>query len=147
LFSFYAVLNAAIFAIAWYRAWRELNLLGFAFTFGIGTLWGVMHYAPEKLATTLPFLLLFFTFYLLLPLLHARRQPAGRPIVDACLVFGTPLVAFAQLAALLEGDAYPLAASALGLAALYALLALLRREQGGLLQQAHLALAIGFATL
>src|SRR5690606_15346388 len=92
-------------------------------------------------------LLLFFTFYLLLPLLHARRQPASRPIVDACLVFGAPLVAFAQLAALLEGDAYPLAASALGLGALYALLALLRREQGGLLQQAHLALAIGFATL
>lgn len=39
LFSYYAALNAGIFAIAWVRPWRILNLLGFAFTFGIGTLW------------------------------------------------------------------------------------------------------------
>lgn len=32
LFSYYALLNAGIFAIAWFRAWRQLNLLGFAFT-------------------------------------------------------------------------------------------------------------------
>ncbi|RYZ69246.1 MAG: DUF2339 domain-containing protein, partial [Lysobacteraceae bacterium] len=32
LFSYYAVLNAAILAIAWWRPWRVLNLLGFAFT-------------------------------------------------------------------------------------------------------------------
>jgi len=37
LFSYYAVLNAGIVAIAWTRPWRVLNLLGFAFTFGIGT--------------------------------------------------------------------------------------------------------------
>ncbi|WP_141739234.1 DUF2339 domain-containing protein, partial [Stenotrophomonas sp. BIIR7] len=42
LFSYYAVLNAAILAIAWWRPWRALNLLGFAFTFGIGTAWGVL---------------------------------------------------------------------------------------------------------
>ncbi len=148
LFSFYAVLNAAIFAIAWYRSWRELNLLGFAFTFGIGTLWGIEHYSPDKFATTLPFLLLFFGFYLLLPLLHARRaDAAGRRIVDASLVFGTPLVAFAQLAALLDGNDPALAASALGLGALYAVLARGRRAPVPLLQQAYAALAVGFATL
>ncbi|EAP71525.1 Hypothetical Protein RRSL_01530 [Ralstonia solanacearum UW551] len=33
LFSYYALLNAGIFAIAWFRAWRMLNLLGFVFHF------------------------------------------------------------------------------------------------------------------
>ena len=37
LFSYYALLNLAIFAIAWARPWRALNLLGFVFTFAIGT--------------------------------------------------------------------------------------------------------------
>ena len=33
LFSFYALLNLGILLIAWFKAWRSLNLLGFAFTF------------------------------------------------------------------------------------------------------------------
>ncbi len=41
LFSFYAVLDAGILAIAYYKAWRELNLVGFAFTFVIGLVWGM----------------------------------------------------------------------------------------------------------
>src|SRR5690606_4939961 len=60
LFAYYAVLNAAIFAIAWMRPWRVLNLLGFAFTWGIGIAWGVLAYRPEHYASTQPFLLLFF---------------------------------------------------------------------------------------
>lgn len=92
LFSYYAVLNAGIFAIAWFRPWRALNLLGFAFTFGIGTFWGVLQYVPDKFSSTEPFLLLFFVFYLLIPLLYARRQPASRrDLIDGSLVFGTPL--------------------------------------------------------
>ncbi len=33
LFGYFAVLNAAIFALAWARAWRALNAVGFVFTF------------------------------------------------------------------------------------------------------------------
>src|SRR6267378_2811744 len=47
LFSYYLVLNLGIFAIAWRKAWRVLNLVGFGFTFVIGTLWGVTSYRPE----------------------------------------------------------------------------------------------------
>lgn len=148
LFTFYAVLNAAIFAIAWLRSWRELNLLGFAFTFGIGTFWGWQQYRPEHFASTWPFLLLFFVFYLLIPVLHARRGDADRDPLDASLVFGTPLVSFALLAGLLEGERMPLAVSAVAVAALYGLLAW--RVVGAtapLLQLAHRVLAVGFATL
>ncbi|MCI2243075.1 DUF2339 domain-containing protein [Xanthomonas sp. PPL568] len=150
LFSYYALLNAAVFAIAWYRPWRVLNLLGFGFTFGIGTLWGVLQYRPEQFASTEPFLLLFFAFYLLIPILYARRQTAVRStLIDGSLLFGTPLIAFSLQAGLLRGERLPLALCALGLAALYALLAaaLIRRARFALLGQAYAVLAVGFATL
>ena len=150
LFSYYAVLNAAIFAIAWWRPWRALNLLGFAFTFGIGTVWGVLQYDADKFASTEPFLLLFFAFYLVIPILYARRQPAEkRDLVDGSLVFGTPLIAFSLQAGMLHDDRLLLALCALGLAALYAGLAwaLIRRERYAALGQSHAVLAVGFATL
>ncbi|WP_415916349.1 DUF2339 domain-containing protein [Xanthomonas arboricola] len=150
LFSYYAVLNAGIVAIAWTRPWRVLNLLGFAFTFGIGTLWGALQYTPAKFATTEPFLLLFFAMYVAIPVLHARRGDgsAGK-LIDGSLLFGTPLVAFALQARLLDGERLPLALCALAVAALYAGLAswLLRRASTRLLGQAHAMLAVGFATL
>ncbi|MEO5629132.1 MAG: DUF2339 domain-containing protein, partial [Thermomonas sp.] len=150
LFAYYAMLNAAIFAIAWVRPWRILNLLGFAFTWGIGIVWGVLDYAPEKYASTQPFLLLFFAFYLLLPILYARKRPA-RPNdrIDGCLLFGTPLIAFSLQAGLMDGERMPLAFCALGLAAVYALLArlLIHRERYAVLGQGHAILAVGFATL
>ena len=150
LFSYYAIVNAAIVGIAWYRAWRVLNLLGFAFTFGIGTVWGVLDYAPHKYASTQPFLLLFFLFYLAIPLLFARRRPPGRrDLIDGCLLFGVPLVAFSLQAGLMAGRPMALAFCALGLGALYMALAWWLRQRRGfdLLLQAYAMLAVGFATL
>ena len=150
LFSYYALLNAGVFAIAWVRPWRALNLLGFAFTFGIGTLWGVTAYRPEQFASTEPFLLLFFAIYVAVPVLYARRAGLSpTAVIDGSLVFGTPLVAFALQAALLPDDTLRLALCALAVAAMYAVLAawLMRDERTRLLGGAHAVLAVGFATL
>jgi uncharacterized membrane protein len=150
LFGYYAVLNAGIFAIAWWRAWRVLNVLGFAFTFGIGAVWGVLRYQPDQFATTEPFLLLFFGLYLLLPILYARRRAAGRrDLLDGCLVFGTPLVAFSLQAGLLQGESLPLAYCALALGGIYAALAwwLRRHRHFQRLVAPYAVLAVGFATL
>ncbi|MCL7713134.1 DUF2339 domain-containing protein [Stenotrophomonas mori] len=150
LFSYYALLNTGLFAIAWVRPWRILNLLGFAFTWGIGTLWGVLDYTPAKFASTEPFLVLFFAFYLLLPLLYARRAATpGGARIDGCLLFGTPLVAFSLQAGLLQGERMALALCALGVAVLYAGLAyaLRGRARLQLLAQGYAILAVGFATL
>ncbi|MEO7325321.1 MAG: DUF2339 domain-containing protein [Dokdonella sp.] len=150
LFSYYALLNLAIFAIAWVRPWRALNLLGFVFTFAIGTAWGVLSYHSELFASTEPFLLIYFAIYLAVPILYARkREPTQRDIVDGSLVFGNPLLAFALHAALLNGERMPLAYSALALAAIYALLAwqLVRRERMRVLGEAFAVLGVGFATL
>ncbi len=150
LFSYYAVLNLAILGVAWWKPWRILNLLGFAFTFGIGTIWGVLDYAPHKFGGTEPFLLLFFALYLIIPLLYARKQPESRRgFIDGCLVFGAPLVAFSLQAGLLRGEPLPLAFNALGLAAIYAVLAafLRRRTRYAALVTPYALLAVGFATL
>lgn len=148
LFAYYALLNLAIFAIAWARSWRALNLLGFFFTFAIGTAWGVLRYQHALFASTEPFLVLFYAIYLAIPILHARRrEPTQRDIVDGTLVFGNPLAAFALQAALLEGERMPLAYSALALAALYAMLAAWQMPRRRVLGESFAVLAAGFATL
>jgi uncharacterized membrane protein len=152
LFSFYAVLNASILGISYYKAWRELNLLGFAFTFVIGLLWGSKHYRPELFSSTEPFLALFFLFYVSIAVLFALRQaPRLTHYVDGTIVFGTPLVAFGLQAALVRDMEYGSAWSAFALAAFYIALASVlyarRRETLRLLVESFLALGVGFATL
>lgn len=120
LFSYYLVLNLAIVAVAWLRAWRPLNLLGFFATFGVATAWGALKYQPEHFASTEPFLIAFFAIYLLASLLYATRHSlAPKQAVDATLVFGTPLVAFGLQAALVKDIEYATAFSSLALGALY----------------------------
>jgi uncharacterized membrane protein len=148
LFSYYALLNLAVFAIAWVRPWRALNLLGFFFTFAIGTAWGVLRYEHALFASTEPFLVLFFAIYLAIPILYARRrEPQQRDLVDGTLVFGNPLIAFALQSALLEGERMPLACSALALAALYAALAVWQMPRRRVLGESFAVLGAGLATL
>jgi uncharacterized membrane protein len=151
LFSYYALLNAGIFGIAWFKAWRPLNLLGFVFTFTIGTAWGVSAYRPALLASTEPFLILFFLMYVSIALLYAvHREIALKHYVDGTLVFGTPIVAIGLQAGLMHGVGFGLAWSAVALAAFYlAIAGWLRRGQPRLrmLFEAMLALGVIFATL
>jgi uncharacterized membrane protein len=152
LFSYYLLLNLAILGIAWYRAWRILNVLGFAFTFGVGTYWGYEYYRPELFASTEPFLLAFFLFYQAIAILFAIRQlPKLRGIVDGTLVFGTPVIAFALQSRLVADTEYGLAISAITIAVFYTLVATwLQRTQGRqlrLLIESFIALAVAFATI
>ena len=152
LFSFYAMLNAGIVAIAWHKAWRVLNLLGFVFTFGIATVWGANAYRPELFATTEPFLVLFFAMYVGITILFASREaPRLRSYVDGTLLFGTPIVAFGLQAALLRDTPFGAAFSAVAMAAFYLLLAAGVRARAPhtlrLLFESFLALGVVFATL
>ena len=152
LFSFYAVLNAGILFIAWFKAWRELNLVGFVFTALIGFAWGSARYQPEVFATTEPFLILFFLMYVVIAVLFAMRQaPKLTHYVDGTIVFGVPLVAFGMQAAMLKDTEFGAAISALSIAALYLVLATIlhakKRDSLRLLVESFLALGVGFATL
>ncbi|WP_051207308.1 DUF2339 domain-containing protein [Saccharospirillum impatiens] len=152
LFSYYALLNAGILGVAWFKAWRVLNLLGFLFTFVIGTLWGVLRYTPDQLPGAQAFLILFFLFYVLIALLFASRQPPKlKGYVDGTLVFGVPLVGFGLQAGLVQSHEYGLAISALVVGVFYSLLRVACRRLGGapyaLLSEAYLALALVFVSL
>ncbi|MBL8523273.1 MAG: DUF2339 domain-containing protein, partial [Betaproteobacteria bacterium] len=151
LFSYYLLLNLVILAASWFKSWRELNFIGFLFTFAIALLWGNSTYRPEHFATVEPFLIAFFLLYLAIPILFAHRQPPElKGLVDGTLVFGVPMSVAMMQAALTRGMGdYILAWSALGAALIYGGLAwtLWRRENMRLLAEAHLALAIVFGTV
>ncbi|QTN27951.1 DUF2339 domain-containing protein [Rhodoferax sp. AJA081-3] len=153
LFSYYLLLGGAIAAVAWLKAWRALNLLGFFATFGVATAWGVLKYRPDQLATTEPFLIAFFVLYLAASLMYATRhglQP--KQAVDATLIFGLPLVAFGLQAGLVRDIEYATAFSSLAMGAIYLGLGwwALKRQDAGVgqwLAECFVALGMGFVTL
>jgi uncharacterized membrane protein len=152
LFGYFAVLNAVIFALAWKRAWRALNVLGFAFTFVLGAVWGNRFYTPAQYAIVQPYLILFFAFFVGIAILYARRGPLdAKAPVDGVLVFGVPIVGFAFQMAIVRSHRYGVAWSAATLAAIYGVLwfVLRTRTSDGLalLAKAFAALAVIFATL
>jgi uncharacterized membrane protein len=151
LFSYYAVLNAGVVGVAWFRAWRLLNWLAFLFTFGIGFIWGRRFYEPALFATTEPFLILFFLLFVAVAVIFAHRQPPQlRGYIDGSIVFGTPALAFAMQSSLVRDIPFGRAYSAVALSALYlALTRLLWRRDAALrpLAEAFLALAVVFLIL
>lgn len=152
LFSYYALLNAGVLAIAYRRAWRELNIAGFLFTFVIGAMWGARFYRPAYFASIEPFLVLFFLMYVAVPIFFARHQAVSlRAPVDATLVFGVPLAAFGMQHGLVRDFEYASAISAAVLAAFYLTLATRLFQRGSdalrLLVEAYFALGVVFATL
>lgn len=152
LFGFYLVLNLGVFVVAWYKAWRPLNLVAFAFTFVIGAFWGSAYYRPEHYATTQPYLIAFFLLYVAIAVLFALRRAQGKlDYVDSVLVFGVPLVAAGLQFGMIREIEYGAAWSALALGGFYVLLARglwkLHREPLQLLAESFIALGVGFATL
>jgi uncharacterized membrane protein len=152
LFSYYAVLNAGIVAIAWRRSWRSLNFLGFLFTFLIGTAWGVQRYEAAHYDSAQFFLALFVIFYAAIAILYAWRQaPQLKSYVDATLVFGVPIVAMGLQYGMVKDMHLGSALSALAFGLFYATLGLLLwRWRAGtlrLLVESFLALGVVFGTL
>jgi uncharacterized membrane protein len=152
LFSYYTVLNLGVFAIAWFRAWRVLNLVGFLFTFGVAGAFRAFSYQPENLVSTDCFLLLFFVMYVAISILFSLRQPPKlKGYVSGSLVFGLPVAAFTIHATLVSHLEFGLAWSAFGFGLFYLALAALlfvsRNPNLRLLAEAFAALGVVFASL
>ncbi|MCC6247078.1 MAG: DUF2339 domain-containing protein [Rubrivivax sp.] len=169
LFAYYLALDLGIAAVAWFRHWRVLNLIGFFATFGVATLWGVLQYRPAHYATSQAFLVAFFLLFVAVTLLPARRaaragaseaagddadaatqaRARGAAWINGSLLFGLPTVAFALQLGLVRHWPYGSALSALALAAFYVgLAAWLRRHPAlTLVHEASLAIAVVFLTL
>lgn len=171
LFSWYLLLDLGIAAIAWFRAWRALNLIGFAFSFGVGTAWGFFNYAAKDYLSAQLFLVAFFLVFVAVLLLPGRRAAGLAASVDrladaqantsvppdakrqrwlnGSLLFGLPVLAFGLQAGLVKDVEFGPALSALVMAAFYILLAMLmrRRPAMALAFEGCLAVGVVFLTL
>jgi uncharacterized membrane protein len=152
LFSYYTILNLGIIFISWKKAWRELNLLGFVFTFAIGTAWGVLKYNPEFYWSTQPFLIAFFLMYVAIPLIFANKKaPELRGYVDGTIVFGNSMLTLVLQLQLVKGVEYGGAFSALALAAFYIFLSryLIKHKNTNyrLISEAFISIGIVFTTV
>ncbi len=176
LFTYLALLNSGVAAIARFKTWRSLNLIGFAGTLAIALTWGTSEYTAELLKSTEPFLLyhwLLYTLVACLYALHRRDEDEGEPSVpdnanleqladsllthgsvigaiDGTLLFGTAAAAFVLQYHMLPDGANQWAAGAsLGFAAVYTLLAAYfsGSRDFPLLRQALGALSLLFVTL
>ena len=155
LFTYYLVLDAGIAAVAWFKTWRSLNLVGFFATFLVATAWGVLRYRPESFAMSQTFLIAFFLLFVLIMLLPARRAATADAAhrsdgwVNSTLLFGLPTIVFALQYGLVRDREYGAALSALAFAAFYVLLATTMKKRAvlSLPFDASLAIATVFLTL
>jgi uncharacterized membrane protein len=95
LFTYVALLDAGVLAIAYFKSWRSLDFLSFAATVAIGVGWALEFWSPDKVWITLFFLSVFFLLYGLLAFFH--NVLPGRPtrwfdvslaIANATVYFG-----------------------------------------------------------
>ncbi len=166
VFGFFAVLNAAIFAVAWFKTWPELNLLGAGFTFSLSAFWLSNRYEQDEWVSAQPFIALFVLMYMVLPAVFAVRQavdlkslfgesrPSGMPFVreawTAPLLFGSPFMGLWLQQLAVGHTEYGLAVSAAALAAVQGGLALASRRLGtdrGQLAEAYAGLAVTFSAI
>ena len=150
LFAFYLLLDLGVLGVAWFRAWRELNWIAFAFTFGVSGLWSVQRYSPADFAVGQGFLASFWLLFLSVAMLYALRQPsARRGRFDTTLVFALPLVAFGIQTRFTHGLDLAFAAVIGSAVYLAASATLLRRREAALrlLVEANFGLGVAFLTL
>jgi uncharacterized membrane protein len=142
LFGYLLVLDIGIFAVAWFQAWRVLNLIGAVGTFTLAVGWAHRYYTDDQFGTVQPFLLVFFLLFTAIALLFARRtlkdaaDDADQPLaaraantlrrvgrVDSALVFGVPMAAFGLQYLMVRHWEFGPAFAALGFSAFYLVLA------------------------
>jgi uncharacterized membrane protein len=175
LMTYLAVLDVGIFLVAWFNAWRVLNVIAFVGTFTLSLGWANKFYTPADYGLVQPFLIFFFVLFAVIGVLfacrtllearhaatldEASRSGTTNPLmgmklvgrVDSALVFGNPLTAFGLQYLLVKHTEYGAAFSALAIAAFYLLLArfIFSKEKHGLalLAEAYVIVAAIFATL
>jgi uncharacterized membrane protein len=171
LFSYLALLDVGVILIAWFKAWRPLNLIAFVGTFTLAGAWAQGHYDDALYAGVQAYLLLFFALFTAIGVLFARRALALGPVqdaadalaqraaqalaqvgrVDSTLVFGVPLVAYGLQYLLVKNWEYGPAWAALAFSMIYLLLGTVTMRGGApryaLLGEAYVIVSVIFGTL
>jgi uncharacterized membrane protein len=106
LFSYIALLDAGVLALAFTKQWRVLNYLAFVGTVLMVAAWMLSNYTSEKLTPTIFFLTLFFIIFALLAILYNVMNRRPTRWLDLALVFTNALLYFGTSYALLNDDVY-----------------------------------------
>ena len=95
LFTYVALLDAGVLAVAYFKRWRSLDFLSFAGTVAMTLGWAFKFFSHEKVWITLFFLSVFFLIYSLLPIFHnvlrgrdSRWFDVSLAIANATFYFG-----------------------------------------------------------
>lgn len=102
LFSYIALLDLGVLALAYSKQWRSLNYMAFTATVLMFLGWYDTWYMPSKLQPTMLFLSLFFAIFALLAVLYnvVNRRPTKW--LDLAMVFANALLYFSASYGLLE---------------------------------------------
>ena len=151
VFGFYAVLSAAIVAVAWYKTWPQLNLLGLGFTFGIAAFWLWRRFDEDKWADVQPLIAVLILLYLAIPVLFAIREaPDLRRPSTVPLVFVTPFLGFGLQYLAVGHTDHGMAVSAAALALVHGVLAVVAYRLGREcrpLAESYIGLGVAFAVI
>ena len=149
--GFYAVLSAAILAVAWYKTWPELNLLGLWFTFGIAAFWLWRRFDEDDWSSVQPLIAVLILLYLAIPVLFAIREaPELRRAWTATLVFATPFMGFGVQYLAVGHTSHGSEVSALALALAHGALWVAARRLGRecrQLAEAYAGIAVTFSVI
>ncbi|HEV7904956.1 MAG TPA: DUF2339 domain-containing protein [Pyrinomonadaceae bacterium] len=108
LFSYIALLNSGVLALAYFKRWRSLNHMAFVATVLMFAGWWLAWYDRTKLWPTLFFLTLFFLMFNALGVVYnvIKQRPARW--FDISLIISNATLFFAASYALLERDHHPI---------------------------------------
>jgi uncharacterized membrane protein len=152
LFTYIALLDAGVLALAYFKRWRSLDLLSFAGTVLMFFGWLANHYRIEKLWLTLFFLTVFFLMFSALALAHNVFSFRKTRWLDILLVIANATFYFGLSYALLDGANYDriLGSFALLLSAFFVLMfyaAWTRARADRLLVYSYAGAAVTFFTM
>jgi uncharacterized membrane protein len=151
LFSYIALLNSGVLALAYFKRWRSLNHLAFVATILMFAGWWLAWYNGSKLWPTLFFLTLFFLMFNALGVVYNVIKQRPAQWFDISLIITNATLFFAASYALLEPDHHPLLGSyALLWSAFYVLLfyyTYQRHRADKLLTLSYMGAAVTFFTL
>jgi uncharacterized membrane protein len=152
LFTYVALLDAGVLAVAYFKRWRVLDFLSFAATTLMTLGWTFKYYERNKLWTTLLFVTIFFVVYSLLSFFHNVLPRRRSRWFDVSLLASNATVYFGLCYGMLSDAHYPdaaLATQALLVAAFFAALFFAARERSPedrLLVYAYVGAAVTFLT-
>lgn len=151
VFGFYLILSAAVVAVAWFKTWPELNLLGLAFTLGVSAFWLLNRYWEVDWATTQPLIALLVFLYLTIPLLFAvRKRLDVRDWTTSPYVFGLPFAGLGLQWILTDHFEYGPAISSGVIAVIlggFAFMAHRLGQESRSLRDAYVALSVAFVAI